>query len=297
MIVEDFPQFEVIAEGLAFPEGPVAMADGSVIVTEVLGGRLTRCWGNGRKETVASMAGGPNGLAVGPDGALYLCNSGGVNAETFRWNTGPGNEGRIERIDTATGTIERFCDSCDGLGLSSPNDLVFDVNGDLWFTNLGKMYDNVHEYGAVFHVSGNGQKIRCIDRSPHAYNGIGLSPDGGTVYVADTFSARLYAFDSDPAAPKGANQRLIGTAPGMVHLDSMAVTAAGNICVGRNVQGGIATFTPDGAVSTVAFPDHYCTNIAFGGADMRDAYITLSGTGRLIRVRWPEPGLRLHFNA
>src|SRR5580765_2265360 len=108
----DSIHFDVVAEDLVFPEGPVVMDDGSVIVTEVLGGRLTRCWGKGRKETVATIDGGPNGLAVGPDGALYLCNSGGVNAETFRWNTGPGNEGRIERIDISTGKIERFCDSC-----------------------------------------------------------------------------------------------------------------------------------------------------------------------------------------
>ena len=55
--------------------------------------------------------------------------------------------------------------------------------------------------------------------------------------------------------------------------------------------------TPQGAVTQLAIPeDPYVTNIAFGGADMRDAWITLSGTGRLVRMRWDEPGLKLAFN-
>lgn len=294
--MNDFPEFEVIADGLEFPEGPIAMADGSVIVAEVLGGRITRCWGNGQKETVAEVGGGPNGLAIGPDGALYVCNSGGVDAQTFRWNTGPGSEGRIERVDIDTGRVERVYDSCDGLGLSSPSDIVFDANGDFWFTNLGKMYDNIHEYAALFQARANGSSIRCLDRSPRSYNGIGLSHDDTIVYVADTFSARLYAFDVDRAF-EGGEPQLIGTAPGMVHLDGLAVTAAGHICVGRNIEGGIVTFSSSGVMSTIRLPDTYCTNIAFGGAEMRDAYVTLSGTGRLIRTRWPEAGLKLHFQS
>jgi gluconolactonase len=83
---------------------------------------------------------------------------------------------------------------------------------------------------------------------------------------------------------------------GDVHLDSLAVTASGSVCVGTLHHGGISTVTPQGAVSTVPLDEPYVTNIAFGGADMRDAYITLSTTGRLVRMRWAEPGLRLAFN-
>ena len=67
---------ELVTEGLQFPEGPVAMADGSVILTEIQGQRLTRVWPDGRKETVAETGGGPNGAAIGPDGALYITNNG-----------------------------------------------------------------------------------------------------------------------------------------------------------------------------------------------------------------------------
>jgi gluconolactonase len=81
-------------------------------------------------------------------------------------------------------------------------------------------------------------------------------------------------------------------------LDSLAVTAAGTICVAMLEEGGIAMITPDGVVEKLRIPeDPHVTNIAFGGADMRDAYITLSGTGKLVRTRWREPGLKLAFNA
>jgi gluconolactonase len=60
--------------------------------------------------------------------------------------------------------------------------------------------------------------------------------------------------------------------------------------------GGITTVTPAGATSFRAFDDRYVTNIAFGGDDMRDAYITFSTKGQLVKVRWDEPGLRLNYN-
>src|SRR3546814_15291566 len=69
-------EFELIADGLRFPEAPVVMDDGSVIVVEIEQGRITRCWPGGRKEDVATPGGGPNGLTIGPDGKLYCCNNG-----------------------------------------------------------------------------------------------------------------------------------------------------------------------------------------------------------------------------
>jgi gluconolactonase len=67
----------VVATGLRFPEGPVAMADGSVILGEIAGSAVTRVAPDGGKSAIGSAGGGPNGLARGPDGALYLCNNGG----------------------------------------------------------------------------------------------------------------------------------------------------------------------------------------------------------------------------
>src|SRR5712672_2320109 len=80
----------VMATGLRFPEGPVAMADGSVILGEIAGGAVTRVAPDGGKSAIGSAGGGPNGLARGPDGALYLCNNGGNEyAQGGFLSTGP----------------------------------------------------------------------------------------------------------------------------------------------------------------------------------------------------------------
>ena len=62
----------VLATDLEFPEGPVAMPDGSVVLVEIRGRRLTRVWPDGRKEIVAQIPGGPNGAALGPDARIEV---------------------------------------------------------------------------------------------------------------------------------------------------------------------------------------------------------------------------------
>ena len=125
--------FELVCEGLEFPEGPIAMADGSVILTEIKGQRLTRVKPDGSKALVVETGGGPNGAAIGPDGAIYITNNGGA----FEWldNAGmtiPGPTppshvgGMIQRYDLSTGALTTVYDSCDGRRLIGPNDLVFD---------------------------------------------------------------------------------------------------------------------------------------------------------------------------
>ncbi len=284
-------QFEVIAEGLGFPEGPVVMVDGSVIVVESFAGRITRCW-NGRKETVCEIGDGPNGAAIGPDGALYVCNNGGVGPDYFARLD---RVGRIERVDLSTGRFERIYDGCDGTGLSAPNDLMFDRDGAIWFTDMGRMELDGKRYGGLYRAAPDGSAIvRIVDKAL-SYNGVGLSPDMATVYVADTMTARIYAFDrrAEPQKP-----RLIATVPGQTSLDSLAMTAAGNVCVATiGEQGAITTVTPDGRMSRVETDDPVTTNIAFGGADMRDAYITWSMKGLLVKTRWAEPGMRLVYGS
>lgn len=279
---------EIIAEGLAFPEGPVVMPDGSCIVVEIHAGKITRCW-NGRTETVAEPGGGPNGAAIGPDGALWICNSGGMGA------TGPGSEGRIERVDLSTGKVERVYERCDGHPLQAPNDLVFDSNGRLWFTDLGKLQERQRTIGGAFTCLPDGSEITALYRNSITYNGIGLSPDEKHVYVADTFQARLYRYDAKVEAQE---PQYVATATGPIGFDSLGVTAAGNICVAMVFEGGIATITPAGDITVKRIEgERHVTNIAFGGEDMRDAWLTLSGTGRLAKMRWDEPGLKLAFNA
>lgn len=280
-MIKSFREYEIVANGLDFPEGPVVMADGSVIVVEIHGGRVTRCW-DGRKEVIRQSADGPNGAAIGPDGALYLCHNGGA-----------AERGHIARLDLATGRSERLYDSCDGMPLSAPNDLIFDGDGNIWFTDLGKMAADGKEFGGLYCARPDGSAITRIRGKAISYNGVGLSPDMATVYVSDTYQARIYAFDRriEPQAP-----RYVATVPGFVLLDSMAVTQAGDLCVATLMEGGITTVTPQGQLRSDPIDDAYVTNIAFGGSDMREAWITCCEKGQLIRVKWDEPGLSLQFN-
>jgi gluconolactonase len=171
---------------------------------------------------------------------------------------------------------------------------MFDCDGNLWFTDFGRIEADGKRFGGLYCARPDGSAITRIVDKAYSYNGVGISPDMRTVYVADTIQARLYAFDRSLQKQR---PRLVATAPGMVSLDSLAMTAAGNICVATiGERGAISTVTPSGAVSSVATDDPVTTNIAFGGADMRDAFITLSMKGLLVQTRWDEPGMRLVYN-
>ena len=206
----------------------------------------------------------------------------------------PKEAGRIERIDLASGKVERLYDSCDGTALGAPNDLMFDCDGNIWFTDLGDTGSDCKFYGGLYCARPDGSAITRIYGRAISYNGVGISPDMQTVYVSDTYTARVYAYDRKIEAQL---PRWLATAPGPVMLDSLAMTAAGNVCVATLMPGAITTVTPDGQTSTVPLDDRLVTNIAFGGADMMDAWITFSQAGTLVKTRWSEPGMALVYNA
>jgi gluconolactonase len=299
---------ELVCEGLEFPEGPIAMADGSVILTEIKGRRLTRVQPDGTKELVVETGGGPNGAAIGPDGAIWITNNGGA----FEWldNGGltiPGptppshTGGYIQRYDPATGDLKTVYDSCDGRKLVGPNDIVFDKSGGFWFTDHGCSTPEGRKNGAVYYAKTDGSHISQQRGHLISPNGIGLSPDETVVYVADTQLGRLWAFDvAETGVLKPgegfAPGRVICNLPGYQLLDSLAVEAGGKVCVATIINGGITAFDPNGTVEHVPVPDLVVTNICFGGDDMRTAWITASSTGKLYRAKWPRPGLKLNYN-
>lgn len=304
-----------ITAGLQFPEGPIAMADGSVILVEIARGTLSRVTPDGRIHVLADLGGGPNGAAIGPDGAVYVCNNGGFNFHTetdgcFRPVAQADNYsgGRIERVSLATGRSEWVYESVDGVALRGPNDIVFDAHGGFYFTDLGKTRANDMDRGGVFYGRADGAAAQVIARPVMTPNGIGLSPDGQTLYYAETEGARIWAFDittpgqvrKDPwPSPHGG--RMLVAAPGghYQRFDSMALDARGHLCVATLLHGGITVIAPDGSSAQhVALDDRYTTNICFGGKDMRTAFVTLSGSGRLIAIDdWPVPGLELQHPA
>lgn len=298
-----------IASGLEFPEGPIALADGSLLVVEIAAGRLTRIRPDGAAQVVATPGGGPNGAAIGPDGHCYVCNNGGFSwhreADGFLRPTGRAADyatGRIEQIDLGTGAVRLLYDRCDGEPLKGPNDIVFDGDGGFWFTDLGKSYGRLMDRGAVYWARLDGSEIREVIFPILTPNGVGLSPDGRTLYVAETETSRLWRFAiTGPGQiarepwPSPHGGTLVHGLPGYQRFDSMALEASGNICVATLVRGGISTFSPSGdLVEFREAPEVYCTNICFGGPGLRTAYITLSGTGKLVAVDWPRAGLALN---
>ena len=297
----------VMTQGLAFPEGPVALSDGAVLVVEIQRGTLTRVAEDGTQSIVAELGGGPNGAALGPDGHCYICNNGG-----FEWHKGrdgrvfPGEQpanytgGRIERVDLKTGAVETLYEACNGERLKGPNDLVFDRTGGFWFTDHGKTSPRTRDRTGVFYAAADGSRIEEVIFPMEAPNGIGLSPDEKTLYVAETPTGRLwaYAIASPGALDVDIPRRMLAQRPDFHMFDSLAVDASGNVCVATLITGGITSHSPDGStVEFFAMPDVLTTNIAFGGEGLQTAYITLSSTGKLIKATWPTPGLRLNFQA
>jgi gluconolactonase len=298
-----------ITSGLQFPEGPIAMPDGSVLLVEIKRGTLSRVSADGKISVVANTGGGPNGAAIGPDGKVYVCNNGGFEWHDVGGFTFPGNQpkdyigGRIQRVDVATGRVEDLYTECDGHPLRGPNDIVFDATGGFWFTDHGKLRERDRDRTGVFYAKPDGSMIREAIFPLDAPNGIGLSPDGTQLYVAETHTGRVWSWtlkgpgEIDIGATLGpSGGSLLAGLPGFQLFDSLAVDAAGNVCVATLVNGGITVIAPDGTViEHVPTPDPLTTNICFGGPDLRTAYITLSGTGRLVAMEWPRPGLQLNY--
>jgi gluconolactonase len=304
-----------ITSGLQFPEGPVAMNDGSVLVVEIKRQTLTRISPDGTKQVVATTGGGPNGAAIGPDGKVYICNNGGFEWGEVGGLLVPGHQpkdytsGSVQRVDLATGKVETLYTECDGHLLRGPNDLVFDSGGGFWFTDASKIRERDRDRTGVYYAKADGSLIKEVVFPIDVPNGIGLSPNGKRLYVAETFTGRVWWWDiaapgelvraEGPGGPllagPGGGTLLVGL-PGYQLLDSLAVDSAGNVCVATLINGGVTVISPDGnSVEHIPTPDPVTTNLCFGGPDLRTAYVTLSGTGRLVAMEWPRPGLKLNY--
>jgi gluconolactonase len=277
-------EFRVLARDLEYPEGPVYRSDGGVLVVEIHKGTLTRVAPDGTTATVATLGGGPNGAAVGPDGAIYVCNNGGMD-----WIQLPGGDQlpdggttlplwipTTQPANYVTGSIQRVTGStfttlysqCNGNRLCSPDDLVFDAEGGFWFTDWGKARATDRDITAVYYAQADGSKIvqaippqgRPPNRS--APNGIALSPGDRRLYVAETYARWIRYWklsDAGVIRPSGkldGSYLLTAAIPREGTLDSIAVDEEGNVYAATmlpegldpQIAGGITVISPQGKI-------------------------------------------------
>ena len=291
-----------LATGLKFPEAPVVMKDGSVLFVQIEARQVSRLKPDGGVVLVAQLDGGPNGLAIGPDKALYIANDGGRFSFNRRGNFNfPGaipadfTGGSIQRLDLRTGKAVTLYDSCEGKRLVAPDDLVFDHHGGMWVSDFGHIKGDA----GIYYARADGQGIRQAKGGMNAPNGIGLSPDGRQLHVSE--GRQLWTFDIKGPGELGPSTTYPNAAHAMLRersaADSLKVLADGKVAVCTLIAGGISIIDAAGQTEFIQFDDPMTTNLAFGGPDMRDAWITSSGLSRIVKVRWPYPGLKPAYSA
>lgn len=312
------------------PDGRLAVVEvmgGNVVIFREAGGGV---WT--RDGTIAT-GGSPNGLALAPDGSLIVCNSGGfqfshlpLSQGGMKWTLDiptvapqPFAGGMIQKVDLASNTISMLCasDSVAGPGLRGPDDLVFDNAGGLWFTDFGKQSSGLRDVTGVYYLAAGSTTPVLVIPNRISPNGIAISPAGDRLYVAETIARWVMSWALDPAkpgtimptaAPTLDHSIPLASLPEFGEPDSMALDVEGNLYVATTVTkglnpmatGGITIISPQGLqldyipINT-PIPDPLPSNVCFGGPDMKTAFITLGGTGRVVSCRMPVAGLKPQY--
>jgi gluconolactonase len=329
-------EMRFVAENLNFPGGLLILPGGDVLVAEVSGAVLTRISADGTRSEFARTGGAPMAAAFGPDGAIYVCNNGAPRAVREKLPDGrtayrpprpgevpAGSGGQIQRVGM-NGELSTIHRACEGRPLMAPANLVFDRQGNFYFSDMGIFEGPVrdpgvsteskhlsvlrmagaiarHPAGSIYYASPDGRLIREILHPMAAPNGVALSPDETTLYVGESGTGRVWAFQV-PAPGQVGKRRCLGVVPGRRPLnfswcEGLAVDALGDVLAATVVNGGITTFSPHGGeIEHVATGDPLTGNVCFGGADGRTLFVTLSGSGRLVAYdAWPTAGHKLNF--
>lgn len=288
-----------LATGLRFPEGVCVLGSGDLLFVEIAAGLLRRLSPAGRLTTVAAVGGGPNGCAIGPDGAAYIANNGGlaftrtadrrliVNGmpPTYR-------SGMIQRVDLATGSVRTLYTSCAGIPLRGPNDLVFDAAGDIWFTDTGKIRARDRDLGGLYWCKADGSHIREVEFPLNAPNGVALARGRKRLLVALQDKRQIVGWDILAPGSLRETSTVVAAPAGAFSIDNIAVEADGGIVAAAVGFGGLVALAPDGSVrETIKLDDPIVTALAFGGSEHRTLFVALSSTGRIVALDWPRAGL------
>lgn len=281
-------RIDVISDSLGFTEGPVWLPDGRVALTSISHGCVYIVDPSGGALESIHTGGGPNGLARGADGTLYVAQNGGA------WGaSGPAEPG----VQVITGTHVDYLVE----GLGAPNDLTFGPDGRLWITDTRGEFDlSTPGAGLPGHVyatdvaSGDTQPV--VDDGPVFINGLGFTRDGSRLLVTATMSSKLvsYVISSVDSGACGSPEVVHTFADGWP--DGMAVSARGDYWVAMTVADRIDVVDAAGRrIGAVALPaGSLPTNVCIGGERSDELFVTAAQSQALLRIRFdaedPCPG-------
>jgi gluconolactonase len=249
----------LLASGLGFPEGPVVLPDGSIVLCDGNTGQLLR-WSDGEMGVFAETGGSPWGAILGTDGAIYLTQGGNVPGAADQ-SFVPG----IQRV-TADGTVETLSTMVAGITLAGPNDLAFGPDGRLWFTDSGTEQDDRYDPrspGQLFVMDASGDGEQVLER-PNVYpNGIAFDAQG-RLFWTESMSQRVCRLDDGEPT-------IFCQLPPTHIPDGMAIAADGRLFVCTTTSGGLTVLSPEGEMLDEITIGNNATNCIFDGPTL---YVT-----------------------
>ena len=242
---------EQIGDGYEFTEGPVWVQGEGLLFSDVRAGIIYREDGTEFRNPSRRA----NGLFLDTEGRLLAC------------------ESELKRLTRTEkdGSITVLADAFEGLTLSSTNDVCVRADGMIFFTDPGanrKSPETAVQHQGVYALNPETKEMKLLSDTAKYPNGIGVSPDGKTLYVADTMGKVVRAYD---LAEDGSvtNERDFCEA---LTADGLTVDSQGNLWV--TVKDGVSVHGPDGEQLTHIKTPMMPTNCAFGGEDGKTLYIT-----------------------
>lgn len=262
----------------SFLEGPSFDRAGNLWLTDIPFGRIFRVSPAGEWTVVAEYDGEPNGLKFHKDGWAAITDA---------------KQGLL-RLDPATGAVTPLLPRVRREGFRGVNDCTFAMNGDLYFTDQGQT--GLHDpQGRVYRLRAGADQPDLLVSNGPSPNGLVLSPDQHTLYVAMTRDNAVWRVPITPDGGVIRVGRFIAMSGGLAGPDGMAMDTAGNLIVAHAGMGTVWVFSKLGEpLLRIRSPRGLgTTNVTFGGADMRDLFITESESGTVLRARLDTPGVRL----
>ena len=270
---------------IAFTEGPAVDADGSVYFSDIWNNRIMKLAGDGSQSVFRADSGRTNGNTFDPLGRLLSCEG----AEM-----GPGGRRRVVRTDLKTGEVTVLTEQYEGVRYNSPNDLVVDGRGRIYFTDpcYGDRSLMEMELEGVYRIDPDGSVTRIL-RQPDIQrpNGIAISPDDQTLYLVDSNpnlggNRKIWAFDLSSSGGVSKQRLIYDFAPGRGG-DGMRLDLEGNLWIAAGInrprhQGetidnvaGVYVVSPAGTLlGCIPVPEDLITNLAFGGPEKKILYVT-----------------------